>query len=155
MNLYQKSAWFAAIVSIVLIIRGLVTSISATDLDTMTIIVANILPIILLYVSICLMRVKDRKGSATTSSIITSIVSLLWFISLIPGVPIIATTIIIMVNFFLLVAALLAINWYLGRAAGLIITLVILFIMAIFVGGYGASMLSSKNTPTSTATQTQ
>lgn len=143
MKQYRISAWFAAVVSIILIIRGLITSISSANLDASTLIVANILPIILLYISICLLKAKDRKTSATTASMLTSIVSVLWLASLIPGLPILIAILIIGINFIISIAALLTINWYVGKGAGLTITIVVLFIGAIFVGAYGSKALSS------------
>ncbi len=152
MNLYQKSAWFAAIISIILILKGLVTSIFNTDLSILTIVVANILPIMLLYTSICLMKAKERKGSATTVAVIISITSLLWLISLIPGIPTVVVVIMLVVNFLLTNIALLFINWYLARVTGLIITLVILFLLAIFLAGSKSDVLSSLNSKDSTNT---
>ena len=145
MNLYRNSAWFAAIVSIILIVRGLITSASSKDLDVATLIIANILPIVLLYISIRLLKAKEKKSSATTASVLISIASVLWLISLIPGFPIIAATLVIAVNFLLTIAALLVINWYVGRTAGLVITIVILLVVFVFVGAYGASMFSTYN----------
>lgn len=140
MNLYQKSAWFSAIVSIILILKGLVTSISTTNLSTLTIIVANIFPIILLYTSICLMKIKEKKSLTTTVAVIISITSLLWIISLIPGVPVAVAVMIFVANLLLSVMALLFINWILARVSGVIITLVILLILAIFITSSGNSI---------------
>jgi len=145
MNQYRISSWFAAAVSIILILKGLITSISSTDLDVPTLIIANILPIILLYVSICLLKAKDKKASATTASVLISIAGVLWLISLIPGLPIIVAVLIIGINFLISVAALLVINWYVGKAAGLIITIIILFVVAVYVGAYGHSVFSSSS----------
>ena len=153
MNLYKKSGWFSLIVSIILILRGVITSIFTINLEITTLIVASILPVILLYISICLIKAKDKRSSVTATSVIISAVSVLWSISLIPGVPIIITTIIIMANLLLLVVALLAINWYLRRVVGLVITLFILFIITIFVGAYGVSIRSSIESQISTTTQ--
>jgi hypothetical protein len=144
MNQYRTSAWFAAAVSIILILKGLITSVSSTELDVPTLIIANILPIILLYVSICLMKAIDKKASATTASVLISIAGVLWLISLIPGFPIIIAAFIIVINFLISIAALIVINWYVGKTAGIAITLVILLIIFVFVGAYGASLFSSQ-----------
>jgi len=145
MNLYRTSPWFAAIVSIILILKGTITSMSATDLSVSALIIANIFPIILLYVSICLLKVKDKKSSLTTTSVLISIVAFLWLVSLIPGLPVIVAILIITVNFLLSITALLIINWYVGKTAGLIATVVILLIVFFFVGAYGSRVLSSQS----------
>jgi hypothetical protein len=145
MKQYCISAWFAAVVSIILIIRGVIASISSEDLDVVTLIIANIFPIILLYVAVGLLKVKERKSSATSTSVLVFIASILWLISLIPGLPIIMVTLTVLVNLLITVAALLTINWYIGRGAGLTITIVILFIGAIFVGAYGSKIFHSSS----------
>jgi hypothetical protein len=150
MNLYKKSGWFSLIVSILLIIKIFINSISTPYPDTASIVVASILPIILIYISICLIKAKDKKASATTTSVITPIISLFFIIFLILKVSSITVIIITMIITPLSFAALLTINWYLGKTKGLIITLFILFIISTFVGGYyRAGFSSSTNSQTS------
>ena len=143
MSPYRSYSWFAAIVSIILIFKGLVTSISSTDLDIPTLIIANILPIILLYTSVILLKAKNKKNIATAVSVFISIEAALWLVSLIPGLPIIVAVSIIAVNFLISVVALLLVNWYIGKVAGLLITIIVLLAVAVFIDAYSSSVLPS------------
>jgi len=142
MDIFRISSWSAIAVSIIIIIKGLITATSSTGLDLISVIVANILPIILFYAAICILRSKNKDTLLKSSSVLVLIAAFLWIIILIPGLPTLFNVLIIGLNFLISVTALIIINWHIGKTLGLAITIVFLLLVIVFVGAYGRSVLS-------------
>lgn len=147
MNLYRYNTWFVAIVSVLLILRIVINSISSQGSSVASILIAGLVPIILLYISICLMQTSIHNGITTATSIIAFICALLVAILFMP-VGVIVSVIISMFLMLLLAVGLLLINWHMGRVAGLVITIIIMLIGGLFIGGYGQSIRKSSSEST-------
>jgi hypothetical protein len=141
---YNISAWSAVVGSLALIINSAVSAATTPSIDVTTILVANLFPVLLFYSGVCLVKIREKSTVTSVASVLVFIDVIIWIISLLSGSAIIVA-VSIFLHLLLMSAILLLINWYIGKVAGIIITIIVLFIGLIMIAAYGRSILHSSD----------
>ena len=145
MKLYKINAWFAVLVALVLIVKGVIAMV--TDPNINAAIIAYVPMLILFFTGIVLLKAQPKSITIKLLSLFSFISSVTWLAiwatvlidSLHPIIFILLLLIILLTTF----ANLALVCWYKWKEVGVVCAFVFTLVFLVFTAMYGASLRSS------------